>query len=350
METPRTAAVRRWSGVVAVVSLVVLTACGGGAGSEVDGEGEQARAERRFLSVGTAPPGGTFYVIGGALAEVLNEHGGEGWRVTAEATKGTQENIRRLARGELDLALANSAITYFAVRGEEGWEEAFGVRTVMTLAPNVALFVTEEGSGVETLADLAGRRVVVGPAGAGFEYFLRPILGAHGVTYEDFTPLYNTQSGAVDMLADGAADVAFLGGGVPTPSITQAAAGGDVLFLPFEEEAKEELVGRYPFFQHATIPAGTYRDQDEDYAGLDVGSMHLIAAADADEETIYRVVETLWENRAAVAERHAAGRAIRETVVVRDTGTPFHPGALRFYREAGLLADAAEAADAAETP
>ena len=291
---------------------------------------------RQFLSVGTAPPGGAFFVVGSALAEVLQEHGPEGWQVTAEATKGTQENIRRLASGELDLALANAAISHFAVRGEGGWEHAYPMRAVMTLAPNVALFITPRDSGVEQLADLAGRRVVVGPAGAGFGYFLRPILGAHGVTYDDFTPLYATQARAVDLLADGSADAAFLGGAVPTASITQAATTQEVRFVPFDEEAKERLVSEYPFFARASVPAGTYRGQEEEFRGLNVGSMHLIASEAADKERIYQVTRTLWEQRARVVEKHAAGRAIRAGNVVRDTGTPFHPGAERFYREIGI--------------
>ncbi len=178
--------------------------------------------------------------------------------------------------------------------------------------------------------------MVVGPAGAGFEYFLRPILAAHGLTYDDFTPLYATQSGAVDLLADGSADAAFLGGAVPTASITQAATTQEVRFVPFDEAAKERLIAAYPFFAPATVPAGTYRGQEEEFRGLNVGSMHLITAAAADEELVYQVTRTLWEHRERVVEKHAAGRAIQAAVVVRDTGTPFHPGAERFYREIGI--------------
>ncbi len=313
----------------ALLLLLALTAaCGGEPGAEAP--------ERRFLSLGTAPPGGAFFVVGSALAEVLQSYGPAGLQVTAEATKGTQENIRRLATGELDLALANAAISHFAVRGEGGWDRAYPIRAVMTLAPNVALFVTRAGSGVERLSDLAGRRVVVGPAGAGFEYFLRPILAAHGVSYDDFTPLYATQSGAVDLLADGSADAAFLGGAVPTASITQAATSQDVRFVPFDEQARQELVAGYPFFAPVTVPAGTYRGQEEDFLGLDVGSMHLIAYETADEESVYQTTRTLWEQRERVVEKHAAGRAIQAGNVVRDTGVPFHPGAERFYREIGI--------------
>ncbi len=333
--SPRPAAGRAFSSrrlAPAALAVLLGAACGG------DG----ADPGRTFLSLGTAPPGGAFFVVGGALAEVLGE---SGLSVTAEATKGSGENIRRLARGELDLALSNAAVTYFAARGEDGWGREYPVRAVMTLAPNVALFVAPRFQEVEELRDLVGRRVVVGVAGAGFEHFIRPILEAHGITYDDFTPLYNTQAGAVDMLTDGTAAAAFLGGAVPTASIVQATAGMDALLLPFDPEVRSALPGRFPFYREAVIPAGTYRGQEEDFHGLDVGSMHLITRSDADPESIYRVTRTLWERRAAVVEKHPAGRAIQAGNAARDTGIPFHPGAERFYREAGIWPGAGGAAE-----
>ena len=313
----------------------LLASCSGNAGS-----GGEPPA-RRFLSVGTAPPGGSFFVVGGAISEVLDATLDGGWAVTAEATKGSQENIRRLARGELDLALANSAISYFAARGEGGWERAYPVRAVMTLAPNIALFLAPADGRVRTVADLRRRRVVVGPAGAGFEYFLRPLLQAHGVSYDDFTPLYNTQSGAVDMLADGSAAAAFLGGAVPTASITQATASRDMFFVPFESDVIARLASEYVFFRQVTIPAGTYRGQDEDFLGLEMGSMHLITAESEDEQLVYQMTRALYENRQKVVEKHPAGRAINEKNAARSTGIPFHPGAERFYREIGIWPEAA---------
>ena len=320
------------SRVLAAALCGAVAACGGGGGEA----GDDAPA-RRFLSMGTAPPGGAFFVVGSALAEVVNETGGGlGYNVTAEATSGSQENIRRLASGELDFALSNAAITYFAVRGSEGWDRAYPVRSVMTLAPNVALFVTRAGSGITSIAGLRDRRVTVGPAGAGFEYFVGPLIEAHGVTYDDFSPLNATQQAAVDMLTDGSADATFLGGAVPTASITQAAASMELTFIPFGEEEKQALADEYLFFRPATIPAETYRGQAEPFEGLDVGSMHVVTSAGAPDDLVYNVTKLLWENRALVVEKHAAGRAINPANVVRDTGTEFHPGAIRFYEEAGI--------------
>jgi uncharacterized protein len=295
-----------------------------------------------FLSIGTAPPGGAFFPVGGAIGEVLNEHGeAERWRVTAEATMGSQENIRRLVRRQLDLALSNAAITYFAVRGEGEWTEPQAVRSVMTLAPNVALFIAPAGSAVRRIEDLRGKRVVIGPPGAGFEAFVGPILEAHGLSLTDLTPLYATQAGAVDMLADGSAAAVFIGGAVPTASISQAAASQDIVFVPFEAEAKARLIADYPFFHPATIPAKTYRGQTEDFEGLNVGSMHLITGAEHDADLIYRLTRVLYENGARVAEKHPAGRSINARNVTRPTGTEFHPGAIRFYQEIGLWPPAA---------
>lgn len=330
---------RNPAGTLILALLAAAVACGGGDVSDGADDGAASPANR-FLSVGTAPPGGAFFVVGGAVSEVLGQYGSEyGWQVTSEATMGSQENIRRLASGELDVALSNAAITYHAVRGQGEWERPYEMRSVMTLAPNVALFITLASSDVTGIADLAGRRVVVGPAGAGFEYFVRPIVEAHGIGYDDMNVLHATQSGAVDMLTDGSATAAFLGGAVPTASITQAAASSDIRFVPFEPAVREGLIADYPFFRPATIPAGTYRGQEEDFQGLDVGSMHLIASADADEELIYRITRVLYENRDAVRQRHPAGAAINPDNVVRRTGTEFHPGAIRYYREAGIWPD-----------
>ena len=325
---------RRTELLVALVLGLLAVSCGG---SSNDGSDNGAEPSRVFLSLGTAPPGGAFFVVGSALAEVLNEFGeGFGWSTTAEATSGSQENIRRLDSGEMDFAMSNAAITYFAARGSEGWDKAYPMRTVMTLAPNVALFISPGGSGVETIADLRGNRVSVGPAGAGFEYFVGPLLAAHGITYEDFTPLNATQSGAVDLLADGSAAAVFVGGAVPTASITQASASQDIHFIPFDEEARQRLIEEYLFFRPATIPAETYRGQAAAFEGLDVGSMHLITSAGVHEELVYNVTKTLYERRESVIEKHAAGRAINPNNVIRDTGTQFHPGAIRFYQEIGL--------------
>ena len=332
---------RRWQAYL-VLYLICALSIGLGCDNaskrqETARETENVTPKRRFISIGTAPVGGAFFPVGTAIAEVVGGNTAvENWEVTAEATKGTQENIRRLASGDLEFALANAAISYFAVRGEGAWEKPHNIRAVMTLAPNVGLFITPQSSGIETFAALKGKRVVVGPAGAGFEYFLRPILAAHGITYEDFTPINSTYMGAVDLLADGSVAAAFMGGAIPTPAVIRAAAAQELFFIPFDETAKAALFNDYPFFHAITVPAATYSGQEEPFTTMNVGSMHLITAEDADEAMVYEFTKTLYTNGAEVVKRHGAGKAINAKNVVKDTGTRFHPGAMRFYREIGI--------------
>jgi hypothetical protein len=312
---------------------MIVQGCGKKSGQS-DGTDEN---ERQFLSIGTAPPGGAFFVVGSAIAEVVGANTNKkDWQISAEATKGTQENIYRLDKGEIDFALANAAITFFAVRGQKKWEKEYPIKSVMTLAPNIAFFITPVSSGIKTIQDLKGRRVVVGPAGAGFDHFIEPILTAHGIKYEDIRTLHDTQAGAVALIADGSADAAFLGGAVPTASITQACAAQDIHFIPFDKKAVDHLVSKYRFFEKATIPASTYKGHSEKFDALNVGSMILITSAGVKEDTVYLFTKTLFENAAEVAEKHPAGKAINPTNAVRDTGTPFHTAVIRFYKEKGI--------------
>lgn len=302
-----------------------------------DPSGGGGSGKRQFISMGTAPVGGAFPVVGGAICDVLNQHKAEiDWKLSPKGTKGSQENIRRLQQGELELGMSNAAISYFAVRGEGGWNEKYDIRAIATMAPNVALFISRADSGIQTIADLKGKRVITGPAGAGFQMFIEPILSEHGVAWDEITSLNATQSGSVDQLADGSADAAFLGGAVPTGSITQAASTFDVQYIPFDETVRQTLIEKYAFFHPATIPGETYKGLDEDYAGLNVGSMHLITSASQDTELIYQITKTLWENRAEVVEQHPAGKALNPKNVARDTGIEYHPGAVQFYQEVGV--------------
>lgn len=314
------------------ITSVVLCGCNG------SGSGENGTtAERKFINLGTAPTGGAFHPVGCAAANVVTENKGDlNWVVTPQGTKGTQENIRRLEAGELQFAMANAAISYFAVNGEGAWKKPYQIRAVATIAPNIGIFVTTKSSGISKISDLKGKRVVLGPSGAGFDYFLKPLLQAHGVTYDDLTPLNGNYIDAGDMLADGKADAAFMGGAIPIPAVVQLCSTQDVGFLPFDESVVEKLK-EYPFYSVVKdIPADTYSDLDQDLTGINVGNMQLITHANVDEDVVYHFTKIMYENRDKMAERHPAAKAINPKNAVRDTGTPFHPGAIKYYKEAGI--------------
>lgn len=324
-----------------VVLALVVSGCGTGP------EGRQT-----FVSMGTAPVGGTFPVVGGAMAEVLNEFGTDhNWKVQIKGSKGSQANIRRLASGQFELGMSNSAISFFAYRGESSWktEKKYDIRAVFTLAPLVAQFITKQDSGIETIDQLKGKRVVIGPAGAGFEMFVRPILEEHGVAWDSFTPLFQPQGVAVDLLNDGQADAIFLGGAVPHPMVSRAMTTSSVRFLPYEQTAIAALVTKYPFYQPHEIPVilrgkPTYPKMKEPFAALNVGSMQLITHSDVDEQLVYDLTRTLYlaqvapdpaapdkGPRKAFSKKHPVGNALNPKNGARFTGIPFHRGSIRFF-------------------
>ena len=231
----------------------------------------------------------------------------------------------------------------------ETWDKKYNIRAVVTLAPNVGLFIAKKSSGIKSIADLKDKRITVGPAGAGFEMFLGPVLTAHGVNYgegdPEFTPMNETYAAAVQLIGDDNADAAFMGGAVPTPAVTQACTSYDITFIPYDETVRQQLIDQYEFYQPVTIPAKnkdgkpTYKGMESDFEALNVGSMQLITHADVDEEMVYQLTKIIWENRAEIAKQHKAANAINEKNAARYTGTDFHPGAIRFYKEIGIWPD-----------
>jgi TRAP transporter TAXI family solute receptor len=292
--------------------------------------------KRQFITIGTAPAGGVFSLVGSAIANTLEANKGDlNWNITAQGTKGTQENIRKLVAGEIEFGMANAAISYFATRGEGAWEKPRDVRVVATLAPNVGVFVTTKSTGIKTIEDLKGKRVVLGPSGAGFDYFLKPLLAAHGLSYDDLEVLNGNYLTAGEMLADGKADAAFMGGAPPVSAVTSLCSTQDVVFVKLADNVADKLK-EYPFYFPVPIKAGVYTDLTEDLMGINVGNMHLVSHASVSDEVVYNVTKLVYENRAGVAEQHPAGKAINPKNVIRDTGTPFHPGAIKYYTEIGL--------------
>ena len=329
-----------------LLCLVVAISLFGTAGCKKD-DSKTGSGKRSFLSIGTAPAGGAFAPVGDAIAETLNKHKGDNtWRAQAKGTKGSQDNIRGLGSDDYQLGMSNSAISFYSVKGEGSFKKKYDTRAIVTIAPNVAMFITTEGSGIKKMADLKGKRVTLGPAGAGFEMFVGPILKEHGVKLADLNVVNNTQTGAVEMLGDGSADAAFLGGALPTSSIVLACRNQDIHFIPFEPDVHATLLKKYPYFSKIVIKKDKYSDLTEDFVGLNVGSMHLITSAKMDDDVIYQVTKTIWENRAAIAKIHLAGKFIREDNAARFTGTEFHPGAVKFYKEIGLM-EGGEKKDAA---
>lgn len=323
-ETRCTTRSRHGSGLAraAVASgLLFLVACG-----------ERGPA-RRFLSIGTAGTGGLYYPIGGALASLMSVR--DSTRTfTAEVTGGSVENIQRLMNGEMDLAFAIGTTIYEAYNGGQDFSTPqSSLRVVAPLYPNLTHVLVREGAGIESIADLRGKRVSVGAAGSGTEQLARQVLEAYGLGYDHVEEQYLsfTESGAA--LADGAIDGAIISVGIPASAVLEATTTGRVRLLPIEGQAATTLMTSYPYYTAATIPAGSYPRQETRLATVSVMNW-VIAREDLEGVIVEAVLDVLAD------EREALERAIEITNQIRlamlhSSPIPLHAAAAEWLSRRG---------------
>ncbi|HKY95338.1 MAG TPA: TAXI family TRAP transporter solute-binding subunit, partial [Kiloniellales bacterium] len=233
------------------------------AGEPASAAPDPAPAEPRIIVIGSAPVAGTFFPAAGALCREINRlQEVNGLRCLVEETEGSQENLQRLAEGTLDLALVQSDWVYHAVGGSaEGLVGPFeDLRALVLLQPQVLTLVAGAGSGVATLADLAGKRVAIGPAGSGINTLSRSLLEHLGL--EDTVAVELPVEAQVAALCAGEVDAFLLPVAHPNGAVAEAIERCGAVLVAIEGEAVDRLVVTWPFYAKAAVPGGTYSPLD----------------------------------------------------------------------------------------
>lgn len=309
----------------------------------------------QFFRIGTGGTAGTYYPIGGLLANAISsppgsrpcEEGGScgvpGLIATALSSNGSLANVNGIAGGTLESGFTQSDVATWAQTGTGIWEGQPAVeklRAIANLYPESIHLVAAAEAGVSSVADLAGKRVSLDEPGSGTLVDARIILEAHGLSEEDVEASFLKPDQAAERMRDGAMDAFFFVGGFPAGAIAELASQHDITLVPIEGEAAASIIEQYPFFAEHTIPGGTYEGVGEDLETLAVGAQ-WVTSADQPEELIYGITKALWnENtREQLDAGHAKGREITAETALEGVAIPLHPGAERFYREAGLLGE-----------
>ena len=264
---------------------------------------------REFLSLGTAGTGGIYYPLGGAMAARLSVMDSVR-QYTAEVSGGSVENVNRLRERQTDLAFATGNTIYEAATGGQDYEQAVAdLRILAPLYPNMTHIVVARGSTANSLADLAGGTVSVGPPGSGTEQMSRQILDAYGLTYDDVTPRYLTFNESANALRDGALDAAIISVGYPAAAVLEATTTGGARLLAMEADRVDYLRANYPYYIHGEIPAGTYPGTDA--AVPTAGIMNwVIGMEELPGEVVGNVVRMLADDRDELAQVHDMVRQI----------------------------------------
>ena len=303
-----------------IFSTVLLVGCGGS-------------GSNKFINIATGGTAGTYYPIGGAMAEILNK-AIPGMNASAQSTGATVANINMLKEGSVDLAIVQNDITYYAVNGTEMFKDkkVENLRGIASLYPETCQIVTLESTGIKSVADLKGKRVAVGAAGSGAEANARQILEAYGITYDDIDEQYLSFGEAASALKDGNVDAAFVTAGFPTAAVQDITSQNKVRLLPIEADKADALIAKYPFYTKTTIPAGTYAGFDEAVPGISVMAM-LVATDKVDEALGYDITKALFDNLDKLQAAHSAAKQITKESAKDGMSIDLNAGAERYYKE-----------------
>jgi TRAP transporter TAXI family solute receptor len=298
-----------------------------------------AAQAQQFFRIGTGGTAGTYYPVGGMIANAVSQPGKI--IVTAQASNGSVANVNGIAGGAMESGFSQADVATWAQKGTgiyEGKPNVPDLRLIANLYPESVHIVVKKGSGIKSVADLKGKRVALDEPGSGTLVNARIILAAYGIKESDIRPEYIKPNQAGDKMKDGALDAFFFVGGAPAGAIAElASSGAGIELLPLDGAAAEALRKTSPFFSSDNIPAATYKDVPA-VNTLAVGAQ-WVTSAKADAETVYQVTKALYSEatQKTLAAGHAKGKLITLKNAVLSAGIPFHPGAEKFYREAGAL-------------
>jgi TRAP transporter TAXI family solute receptor len=292
-----------------------------------------------FFRIGTGGTAGTYYPVGGMIANAISEP--PALVATAVASNGSVANVNSIVSGAAESGFVQADVAYWAYSGTgvfDGKPKVTDLRSIANLYPESVHVVVRKGV-AKSIADLKGKKVSLDEPGSGTLLNARAILGAYGITDKDITPEFLKPNQAAEKLKDGSVDAFFFTGGFPAAAISElASTGSGIDILPIDGDGAAKLRASFPFFADDAIPADTYKGIGA-VKTVAVGA-HWVTSAKIPDEVVYRVTKGLWSDktRAVLDAGHAKGKAIKkDTALLGLQGVPLHPGAERFYKEAGLL-------------
>jgi hypothetical protein len=298
-----------------------------------------AAQAQQFFRIGTGGTAGTYYPVGGMIANAVSQPGKI--IATAQASNGSLANVTGIAGGAMESGFSQADVATWAQKGTgifEGKPNVPGLRLIANLYPESVHVVVKKGSGIKSVADLKGKRVALDEPGSGTLVNARAILLAYGIKESDIKPEYIKPNQAGDKMKDGSLDAFFFTGGAPAGAIAElASAGSGIDILPIEGPQADALKKASGFFADDLIAADTYKGVGQ-VKTIAVGAQ-WVTSDKADTNTVYEITKALFGDAAqkTLAAGHAKGKFINKENAVKGAGIPFHPGAEKFYKEAGLI-------------
>ena len=294
---------------------------------------DNSYAEVKQLSMGTATVGGFFYNVGAPVAQCINKALPE-YNVTAEFTEGSVENLRLIQKKKVQLAVISPMIGHFARNGIRMFEKGGAVdfKVVVRLLPNGNIWATlKSNTDIKTIADIKGHKVGVGTGGIGV--MARMQLAAHGINdKKDVKPFYPPTGELATLLKDGKVDVSFLTEGLAK----MVTATHEIRLISWQEADRKAYIGKHPYFGEFNYRPNHFKGVDYETLTVDNG-IQLITHADTPDEEVYKIAKAVIENIDCISKIFAPAKALSPEWCASKLGNPFHPGSIKYFKDAGLM-------------
>lgn len=308
-----------------------------GSASEKDSDSSD-KTENYSIMFATGTTTGTYYPLGAIFSDYWNKKL-DNVQASSQATNGSVQNLIFIKKGEAQVALTPTGTLYEGYNGEASFDgnKVENVRILAGLYPNVNHLVARKNSGIKTIADIAGKKIVPGATGSATEIETQRALEAYDVDYEGTKKDFVGFTEATDLMRNKQTDVAMIMAGVPTSAVTEMLATADGELLPYSQEAVDYLKEKYPWTMEYTIKANSYENQPEDVLSVAQNNF-LVATAEMPDDVAYNLVKSLWEGLEELKGSHAViAQFDIEKALEGTSGIPIHPGAEKFYKEKGII-------------
>jgi hypothetical protein len=300
------------------------------------GFGFMAQAQDVKLILATGGTAGTYYPFGGAMGKIWNSKI-PGMNVTAQATGASAENVRLVNKKEAELALVQSDTIDFAYNAKEAFKEPLKkMSAIAILYPEIIQIVVGGDSKIKSFSDLKGVKIGVGAPGSGTEANFRQLCDVYGIKKEDVKAQFLSFAESAEQFKDRHIDAFIVTAGIPNAAIMDVAVMQSIRILSLPDNKIAQLTKKYPFLSSTVVPANTYKNQSADVKTIAVSAV-LIASSELPEDVVYKLTKALFDNQAELAAGHAKGKELNLKTAAKGVSIPFHPGAVKFYKEKGIM-------------